>query len=121
MSKTRESETRTQMAGMLREWKRSGEPATSFAIRRGITAAKFFYWKRVLGGGGVQARRTRSRRFVPVRLVGPGARLSADARQWNGGEGLVEIVLDSGERVRMWEGASEETLRRAIRVLSERC
>jgi hypothetical protein len=120
MSKTKESATRTQMAGLLREWKRSGEPATSFAIRRGITAAKFFYWKRVFGGV-VQVGRSRSRRFVPVRLVGPGARLSADATQWNGGEGLVEIVLDSGERVRMWEGASEETLRRVIRVLSERC
>ena len=112
MSKTRESETRTQMAGMLREWKRSGEPATSFAIRRGITAAKFFYWKRVLGGV-VQVGRSRSRRFVPVRLVGRG--------QWNGAEGLIEIVLDSGERVRISEGASEQTLRRVIRVLSERC
>src|SRR3990172_9302950 len=48
-------------------------------------------------------------RFVPVRVVGSG--------QWSGAEGVVEIVLDSGERVRMWEGVSEETLRRAIRVL----
>ncbi len=112
MVKVKESETRTQMARLLREWKRSGEPGTSFATRNGITAAKFFYWKRVLGGG-VQVRGSRSRRFVPVRVIGPG--------QWNGAEGFVEIVLDSGERVRMSEGASEELLRRAIRVLSERC
>jgi hypothetical protein len=107
------------MAGMLREWKGSGEPATSFAIRRGITAAKFFYWKRVLGAG---VETGRSRRFVPVRLDGAAsAGLTADAMQWKGGEGFVEIILDSGARVLVSEGASEETLRRAIRVLRERC
>jgi len=112
MSKTKQTEIRTQMASLLREWNRSGETGRTFAVQKGITAAKFFYWKRRLAAAD-HGRGKRTRRFVPVRVVGPG--------QWSGADGLLEIVLDSGERVRMSEGVSEETLRRAIRVLRERC
>jgi len=112
MGKAKGSVIRKQMVQLLREWKRSGEPATSFARRKGITGAKFFYWKRVLGAG-TEVKRSRSRRFVPVRIVESG--------QWSEGGGLVEIVFDSGERVRVSDGVSEQTLRLALRVMRERC
>lgn len=113
MSKTKAGAVRKQMASLVKEWSRSGETGRTFAARKGITAAKLFYWKlRLVGPNRGRGRRTN--RFVPVRLVGRG--------QWSGaGEVSVEIVLESGERVRMSEGVSEETLRRAIRILREQC
>lgn len=103
---------RTQMANLVREWSRSGESGRRFAARKRITAAKLFYWKLRLVGRD-RRRKEQAHRFVPVRVVGRG--------QWDVTAGLLEIELDSGERVRMSEGVSEETLRRAIRVLRERC
>ena len=112
MRMAKQSEIRAQMARLVKEWKRSGEPGRTFAARKGITAAKLFYWKlRLVGPERSRGRRTH--RFVPVRVVGRG--------QWSGAEVSLEIVLESGERVRMSEGVSEETLRRAIRILRERC
>lgn len=49
---------------------------------------------------------------MPVRLVGSAAE--------RGVAGLVELVLETGERIRLTEGVSEETLRGVIRILRER-
>ena len=112
MRKAKAVAVRTQMASLVKEWSRSGETGRTFAARKGITAAKLFYWKlRLVGPDRSRGRRTH--RFVPVRLVGRG--------KWSGAEVSLEIVLESGERVRISEGASEETLRREIRILRERC
>lgn len=111
MSMAKQGAVRTQMARLVKEWGRSGETGRAFAARNGITAAKLFYWKLRLVGRD-RGRGKRTHRFVPVRVVG--------REQW-GVAGLLEIVLDSGARVRVSEGVSEETLRRAIRVLRERC
>ena len=109
MSKTKRAEIRMQMASLLKEWRVSGEAGRKFASRKGITAEKFYYWKRRLAGG-ERSEAMRRPQFVPVRLEGA----------WEAA-GLLEIILESGERVRISEGVSEQTLRRAIQVLRERC
>jgi hypothetical protein len=119
MDRKKAAEIRGEMEGLLREWKGSGETVRSFAERKGITSAKFFYWKKRLGSSSGTNGRGRSSRggrgFVPVQVVARG--------EWSVAQGsvVVEVVLESGERIRFADGASEETLRRAIRVLRERC
>ena len=117
MSRANGREIRREMEGLMREWKRSGETVRSFAAQKGMTSAKFFYWKKRLGfsGGSKRAgRSSRSQGFVPVQVV--------DNPEWGVARSVVlEVVLESGERVRFAEGASEEMLRSAIRVLRERC
>jgi hypothetical protein len=119
MERKKAGEIRREMEGLFREWKSSGEPVRSFAERKGITSAKFFYWKKRLGSSGGTNSRGRSsrggRRFVPVQVVARGELSVAQ------GGVLVEVVLESGDRIRFADGASEETLRRAIRALRERC
>jgi len=114
MSRAKQSEIlRKQMTRLVKEWTRSGEPGRTFAARKGITAAKLYYWKlRLVGRERSQAKR--EHRFVPVRIVGGGVPSELAA-------GLLEIVLETGERLRMTAGVSEETLGGVIRVLRERC
>ena len=119
MDRKKAQEIRRQMEGLFQEWKGSGEAVRSFAERKGITSAKFFYWKKRLGSSGGTNGRGRSsgvgRGFVPVQVVARG--------EWSVAQGgvAVEVVLESGDRIRFADGASEETLRRAIRMLRERC
>jgi hypothetical protein len=102
------------MTRLVKEWTRSGETGRAFASRKGITAAKLYYWKlRLVGRDRGKAKPVD--RFVPVRLVGSG--VPSDIAT----TGRLEIVFESGERLRMATGVSEETLRGVIRVLRERC
>lgn len=113
------TKTRAKMQRLISQWKDSGRSCTSFAAANGISVAKFFYWKRRLEAAepGRERRRRRTAKasgsgFLPVRLVGT-ASATSESR------GMVELVLESGVRVRVTEGVSEETLRRVIRVLRE--
>jgi hypothetical protein len=110
-------EVRERMRALLERWRRSGETAAAFCRRQGINPQKLSYWKRALGLAGPVARRRpagrRAGRFVPLQLVGANGSM---------GGGTVEIVLASGERVVLREGASRELLREALEVLREpRC
>lgn len=108
------TQLRVEMERLMSEWRRSGELATSFAKRKGITPAKFFYWKaRLASSKKSSKRRVSAGRFVPVQVL-RGGEPAAESD-------TVEIVLASGVRVRVSERSSEQTLRRAIRVLQETC
>ena len=100
------------MAGPVKKRSRSGEPGRTFAARKGSRQRSCSTGSSG-SSAGMGAGGSERIGLVPVRVVGRG--------QWGVAEGLLEIVLDSGERVRMSEEVSEETLRRAIRVLRERC
>lgn len=114
------AKTRAKMERLISRWKDSGRSCTAFAEANGVSVAKFLYWKRRLDSvepkGGRKPRRASTASqpgFVPVQLVGTASAAFATG-------GMVELVLESGERVRVTEGVSEDTLRRAIRVLRER-
>jgi hypothetical protein len=119
MERKKAQEIRRQMEGLFKEWKGSGETVRSFTERKGITSAKFIYWKKRLGSSGGTNGRGRSSRvgrgFVPVQVV--------DNGEWSVARGAVvlEVVLECGDRIRFADGVSEELLRRTIRVLRERC
>jgi hypothetical protein len=106
------------MERLIWRWKESGRSCTAFAEANGVSVSKFFYWKRRLESEGAGKRRAKVRgagssRFLPVRLLGNAGPVAERG-------GLVELVLETGERVRLTEEVSEETLRRVIRVLTER-
>lgn len=115
MDRKKAGEIRREMEGLFREWKGSGERVRSFAERKGITSAKFFYWKKRLGVSGARqggGRSSRGRGFIPVQVVDNGVAQKGV---------VLEVVLECGDRIRFGDGVSEELLRRAIRVLREPC
>lgn len=99
---------RERMAGVLDRWGRSGLSAAEFCRRHGITRQALSYWKRVLGP---VARRVEHRvprpAFVPLQIVDePVAEVS-----------VLEIVLSSGDRVRVPAGTSVEQIRAVVSAL----
>ena len=107
--------TRVRMERLISRWRKSGRSCTAFARANGVSVSTFFYWKRRLESAGAKERgevASAPARFLPVRLVGSAPE--------PGVAGLVELVLETGERIRLTEGVSEETLRRVIRILRER-
>ena len=111
--------TRSRMERLISRWRKSGSSCTAFARANGVSVSTFFYWKRRLESAksGAKERaevRSTSTRFLPVRVV------ESSTSPEPGVAGLVELVLETGERIRLTEGVSEETLRRVIRILRER-
>jgi hypothetical protein len=121
MDRKKAEEIRREMEGLFREWRGSGETGRSFAERKGITSSKFLYWKKRLGTSSAAQGRKRSsgngRGFVPVQVQ------VVDNGEWSVSQGgvAIEVVLECGDRIRFTEGAGEEMLRRAIRLLREPC
>ncbi len=108
------SEERERMAGLLKQWRASGESGAAFCRRHGIKPQKLSYWKRVLGEKGPARRRRGSRAgsLVPIRLVGEVGGVSGTA---------LEIHLAGGERIVFPQGGSLAVLREVVELLRERC
>lgn len=106
---------RSTMLELARRWRDSGAKARVFAQEHGVTTWTLYYWrKRLVNLERPTRRRRRSRRRVtlaPVHVM----TAAAD------GAGDLEIILASGDRVRVWAGASVETLRRVVEVLRTAC
>jgi hypothetical protein len=103
---------RERMAGLLEQWRTSGESGAAFCRRHGIRPQKLSYWKRVLGMSVPARRRGRANGLVPIRLLGEvGA----------AGRGALEIHLGGGDRVVFPQGGSVAVLREVVQLLRERC
>ena len=106
---------RSAMLDLARRWRDSGAKARVFAHEHGVTTWTLYYWrKRLVNLERPPHRRRRSRRRVtlaPVHVM----TTAAD------GAGDLEIMLASGDRVRVSARASVETLRRVIEVLRTAC
>jgi hypothetical protein len=105
-------ERRTAMFDLVRRWQQSGTTARAFAQEHGVTAWTLYYWRERLVNQERPARRRRVRvrpkkttTLVPVRIVpdGPG--------------GALELILTTGDRLRVPVDVSVETLRRVVTVL----
>jgi len=97
------------MERLVRRWRASGKSLSGFARQQGISRDKLHYWSRKLA----EALRDRAGEpdLIPVRLVG-------------GSEGrpaAVEVVLASGDRMLVREGASPELVQAVFVALRERC
>jgi transposase len=84
--------------------RRSGLSIRAYCRRRGVSEPSFYFWRRELGSR-VQAKRTRSACFAPVRVVTPMP------------QGLIEVVLPDDITVRVSAGADETTLAAVMQAL----
>ncbi len=106
-----EVRTRGEMLALVREWETSGETRRVFVERHGVSLARFDYWRQ-------QLRRERQGEpgqaaFAPVRVVADAGAATAS--------GVVEIVLTTGDRVVIREGATGALLRTVMSVLRPPC
>jgi hypothetical protein len=105
---------REKMLGLARQWRESGRSAQAFAQEHAVTPWMLYAWRKRLARAERRTRRRRRAsprvRLAPVQLVtndGPGSDL--------------EVVLASGDRIRVPDGISTELLQRVIHVLRTRC
>ena len=106
--------SRVQMGRVVGRWRRSGLSAAAFCRRQGIQAQRLSYWRRVIGDAGPARARGRRRApavLAPVHVVDLASGASAG----------IEVLLASGDRLVLHEGARREWLREVLLVLRERC
>jgi hypothetical protein len=104
---------RDKMLDLARRWQDSGMKARAFAREQGVTPWVLYYWRERLARQDRPARRRPSRRARLARV-----RVVTDV---SNGSGDLEIVLVSGDRVRIPAGGSVETFRRVVQVLRGGC
>jgi hypothetical protein len=110
---------------LVAKWRRSGQSATAFAERHGISQWALYWWARQ-GGGGAKRRRPPQRSvrrsttalpgFIPVRLVG-----DEHCDPPAPAEGMVEIQLRGGDVVRVVGEVSAERLRVVVTAVRQAC
>jgi hypothetical protein len=101
--------TAARMARLVARWRESDESGASFARRHRVRPWVFWYWSRKLSEApGSGSRSATSSPFVPVRVV-PEATTG------------IEIVLASGDRVHVREGASADQVRAVVAALRSPC
>jgi hypothetical protein len=107
-----QEDRRSAMLDLARRWRESGTKARVFAQEHGITAWALYYWQKRLAREERPARRRRRStariRLAPVQLVASG-------------DSDLEVMLASGDRIRVPAGISAETLRCVIQVLRTAC
>jgi hypothetical protein len=102
--KPRDLQKEQEWRRRLREWQRSGLSAAAFCRRYGLAEKYLYRWRRVLA-----KRDAEQVDFVPVRL----------RTETSFQDGALELVLASGQRLRVARGFDAETLRQLLAVLEE--
>jgi hypothetical protein len=103
---------------MLQLWRRAGRPAVrDFGGEHGLAEASFYSWRRLIAERDHERRSTRPARperplFVPLN-VAPATPKAVSA------PALLELVLSSGQVVRVPAGFDSATLRQLLAVLGE--
>jgi hypothetical protein len=109
-----QDDRRHTMLELARQWRDSGAPARVFAQEHGVTTWTLYYWgKHLARQDRPGRRRPRSRRvqLAPVHVMPRAEDIGSD----------LEIVLASGDRVRVSARVSVDTLRRVVQVLRTAC
>jgi hypothetical protein len=103
-----------RMKRLIRQWRASGQTKAEFVRRHGLSRGKLEYWVRQLDGptGGRGGRVREPVNLIPVRLSDQTVADPAEA---------IEILLGSGDRVRVSPEVPAEALRRVIEVLRGSC
>lgn len=104
--------TAARMTRLVARWRASDEPQARFARRHGVPPWTFWYWSRKLEGAARPQRPASCRRFVPVQVL-------PDSVPQRGG--TIEVVLVSGERLTIPDGASSEQVRAVLAALRAAC
>lgn len=110
---------------LVARWRRSGQSATEFGRRHGLSQWALYSWAKHLGPGPscrpsqqpVRSSRTaEAAGFIPVRLVS-----DEPAGLPTRTEGVVEIQLRSGDVVRVIGEVGAERLRAVVKAVREAC
>jgi hypothetical protein len=107
-----------RMLDLARRWRESGQSARAFAQEQDVTPWTLYYWRERLAGEKPRPARRRKPRssarvaLAPVHVVTSGNEESRSD---------VEILLASGDRVRVTASVSVETLRRVVQILRAPC
>lgn len=105
--------TAAEVAALLGEFHQGGLSQRAFAISRRIPLSTFSYWLRREGEAATAPARV-ERRLVPVTLTGPGP--------WETPSGeSIEVVLRTGDILRLPCRFDDSALRRLLGILEERC
>lgn len=98
-----------RMTAVVARWRASGEPQARFARRHGVRPWTLWYWsrKRTPVAAGPVAQ---TAAFVPVRVT-------AEAPAPDS----IEVLLTSGDRVRVPVGASMDLVRTVVVALRSSC
>ena len=95
---------------MVGRWQGSGLSVRAFCQRHGLSQPSFYGWRRTLA-----VRDAAAVRFAPVRIVpDPTPATAADA-----GIASLELVLGTGQRLRVGVGFDGQTLQRLLALLEE--
>ena|ERR1700687_3514049 len=100
----------TGMAVLIDQWRAEGSTARAFAREHGVSKSTLFRWRRRLAANG-SARPAKAGTLVPVHVVSapePGA-------------SAIEVTLLTGDRIRIGNGVTPETLRCVVQVLRTAC
>jgi len=95
--------TRQKWVDLIREQQQSGKAVKMFCQERGVSEPSFYSWRKRL-------KVSHPVRFALVDASGPGANDSLP----------IELVLASGDRLRIAPGIDTATLRTVLSVLRER-
>jgi hypothetical protein len=99
-------------AKRIERYEKSGLSQRAFAIREGLNAGTLSFWRWKLRGGG---REQKEGRIAPLRFV----ELTAKATTPRVSMGMLEIVLRSGQTVRVPGGFDSGELSRVVQMLEE--
>ena len=95
---------------MVRQFRSSGLSVRVFCEEQGLSEPSFYGWRRTLA-----ARDDAAVRFVPVQVT-PDLKPTTPA---DGSAGAVELVLDTGRRLRIGPGFDAATLTRRLALLKD--
>jgi transposase-like protein len=105
------------MFDLVRRWRESGTAARAFANEHGVTPWTLYYWRERLANEEQPARRPRrgtrvrpkKTTLVPVRVVPDDS------------TGALELILTTGDRVRVPARVAVDTLRQVVQILRAAC
>ena len=105
---------RQARAQLVAQWRESGKSAREFARDHGVTPWILYYWRERLTAlrDQTQPARSRSTSLVPVHVV-------SDEDPLTGGD--LEVILATGDRLRVRATVATDTLRRVVDVLRTVC
>jgi hypothetical protein len=99
----------------LQRWAQSGLGPGDFAEQEGVTVSTLYRWARRLALGPVRRGRGRPRTRVQPSVLP--VMVKPDATPPRGPPPLLEVLLRSGEVVRVPQGFDDDTLVRVVRAL----
>lgn len=103
----------TEAREVLAAWERSGEPASVFARRHGLSPYRLLRWKGRLRDSGRRSRPV----FHPVRVVDSGVPTPTLGTE---GAGALELIVGGSLRIVIRRGFDPDVLLELVRVMESR-